>query len=81
MAGVVQNEKSGSTLLSPPHDGYEPASPTNSIALDKDIAIGLVGEHACEIDPAVEAKVLRKIDWFLIPAMIIGIYPSSSMIT
>ena len=40
---------------------------------EKDLAIGLVGEHAQEIDPEVEARVLRKIDWFLIPAMIVGI--------
>lgn len=73
MASALQNEKSGSAPLSPPHDGYEPALAPSSTALDKDVAIALVGEHACEIDPAVEANVLRKIDWFLIPAMIIGI--------
>jgi hypothetical protein len=44
----------------------------SSLSLDKDVAIGLVGEHAQHIDPAVEARVLRKIDWFLIPAMIVG---------
>jgi len=42
------------------------------MSTDKDIAINLVGEHAQEIDPETEAKVLRKIDWFLIPAMIVG---------
>lgn len=46
-----------------PSDGLEHASPTSSVSLDKDVAIGLVGEHAREIDPLVEAKVLRKIDW------------------
>lgn len=45
---------------------------TSSISLDKDVAIKLVGEHAHEIDPAVEKRVLRKIDLFLIPAMVIG---------
>lgn len=55
---------------SPPHDIEESAS------LDKDVAIGLVGEHAREIDPEVEARVLRKIDWFLIPAMLVGPYLS-----
>jgi hypothetical protein len=39
---------------------------------DQDIAIGVVGEHAHAIDPAVEARVLRKIDLYLIPAMSIG---------
>jgi hypothetical protein len=38
----------------------------------QDIAIAIVGEHNHAIDPAVEARVVRKIDWFLVPAMIIG---------
>jgi hypothetical protein len=41
----------------------------------EDIAIGLVGEHAQEIDPDMEARVLWKIDWFLIPTMIVGTIP------
>ena len=41
-------------------------------AADKDIAIAIVGEHRHEIDPAVEARVVRKIDRFLVPAMFIG---------
>lgn len=58
----------------------EVESGENSASHEKDLAIGLVGEHAQEIDPEVEARVLRKIDWFLIPAMIVGISlrPSSS---
>lgn len=32
----------------------------------------LVGEEARSIDPSVEKKVLRKIDLFLMPAMVIG---------
>ncbi|KAF7918856.1 uncharacterized protein EAE98_009634 [Botrytis deweyae] len=39
---------------------------------DKDIAIAVVGEHRHEIDPAVEARVVRKIDRYLVPAMFIG---------
>ncbi|KAF2011133.1 allantoate transport protein [Aaosphaeria arxii CBS 175.79] len=54
------------------HGNREPASAQSSLSLDKDVAIGLVGEHAREIDPEVERRVLRKIDWFLIPAMIVG---------
>jgi MFS family permease len=50
----------------------EPGSGTSSLSLDKDVAIGLVGEHAQEIDPEAEKRVLRKIDMFLIPAMIVG---------
>lgn len=31
-----------------------------------------LGEEAREIDPAVAKRVLRKIDWFLMPAMVLG---------
>jgi hypothetical protein len=69
---VNDNEKGVHGPSSPPHGSYDAASPTSSISLDKDVAIGLVGEHAREIDPAIEAKVLRKIDWFLLPGLIVG---------
>lgn len=61
--------------------GKEPIStssteaPNNSEgfdALEKDVALALVGEHSQAIDPVVEARVVRKIDRFLILAMIIG---------
>jgi hypothetical protein len=39
---------------------------------EKDVALAFVGEHAQHIDPEVEKRVIRKIDLFLIPAMIIG---------
>jgi hypothetical protein len=39
---------------------------------DKDIAIALVGEQRHVLDPAVEARVVRKIDLFLVPAMTVG---------
>jgi len=38
----------------------------------QDIAIAIVGEHRQNIDPAIEAQVVRKIDLFLVPAMFIG---------
>jgi hypothetical protein len=38
---------------------------------DQDVAIAIVGENRQEIDPAAEARVIRKIDLFLIPAMIV----------
>ena len=41
-------------------------------SLDKDIAATIVPEHALDVDPVVERRVLRKIDWFLIPLMWIG---------
>ena len=64
-------EQTGSPLAT----DLDVESSANSAAHEKDVAIGLVGEHAQEIDPEVEARVLRKIDWFLIPAMIVGKRP------
>jgi hypothetical protein len=68
---IAHPDEKAAQVASPHHD---PESGPGSISLDKDEAIGLVGVHAQEIDPVVEARVLRKIDWFLIPAMIIGTY-------
>lgn len=62
MTAIHDTEK-GVQPEMPLQDVPEHVSPTSSVSLDKDVAIGLVGEHAREIDPAVEAKVLRKIDW------------------
>lgn len=39
---------------------------------EKDDAIAMVGEQTHAIDPVVEARAKRKIDWFLIPAMVLG---------
>jgi hypothetical protein len=38
----------------------------------KDEAIAMVGEQEHAVDPAVVARAVRKIDWFLIPVMIFG---------
>jgi hypothetical protein len=60
-------------------DEKAPASPLDTSAdlenaggFDKDIAVAIVGERRHDIDPALEARVVRKIDWFLVPAMSIG---------
>lgn len=34
--------------------------------------LSVVGETAKPIDPVVEARVLRKIDYFFMPAMLVG---------
>lgn len=47
--------------VSPPQD-----------AAAKDEAIAMVGEQPHHVDPAVQARAVRKIDLFLIPAMIVG---------
>ncbi|KAK3937147.1 major facilitator superfamily domain-containing protein [Diplogelasinospora grovesii] len=39
---------------------------------EKDAAIALVGEEQHTIDPVVARRAVRKIDWFLIPAMTVG---------
>lgn len=39
---------------------------------NKDEAIAIVGEEQHAIDPVVAARAVRKIDLFLIPAMIVG---------
>ncbi|KAH7128427.1 allantoate transport protein [Dendryphion nanum] len=69
-----RSEKKGSETVASPSEArhIDPESGVSSVSLDKDVAIGLVGEHAREIDAEVEKRVLRKIDWFLIPAMIVG---------
>ena len=38
----------------------------------KDVAIAVVGEHPHEVDPAIARRAVRKIDWFLMPAMMLG---------
>lgn len=50
----------------------------HAAAGDKDVgsftksAADILGDEARPIDPEVERRVLRKIDWFLMPAMVIG---------
>ena len=79
MAAVAHlDDKTARGAGSPSNDPE--ASGASSLSLEKDVAIGLVGEHAREIDPEIEARVLRKIDWFLIPAMIVGTTSSSSVV-
>ena len=50
----------------------------SSVSKSNDVALTIVGEHAQEIDPAMEARVIRKIDWFLIPAMFVGVLHRSN---
>ncbi|KAM0163198.1 hypothetical protein ACHAQE_003479 [Botrytis cinerea] len=66
-AGVAEGKQAPS---GPPRT--KDASTLQSADQEKDIAIAVVGEHRHEIDPAVGARVVRKIDRFLVPAMFIG---------
>lgn len=52
--------------------------PPHGIMEDKDAALAVVSDEAQEIDPAVEKRVLRKIDMFFMPAMLIGKSPPIS---
>jgi MFS family permease len=38
----------------------------------KDEAMAMVGEQQHELDPEVVARVIKKIDWYMIPAMVFG---------
>lgn len=48
------------------------ANATTDDTKDQDVALAVVGEQSHAIDPAVEARVIAKIDRFMIPAMIVG---------
>lgn len=49
--------------------GNDPAHDT-----EKDAALAVVGDVAQEIDPVVAKRVLRKIDLYFMPAMLIGMH-------
>jgi len=80
MAIAHQNQKSTHQVSSPLDAHHDPESGADSPSLEKDVAIGLVGERARDIDPEIEARVLKKIDWFLIPAMIVGMWLSTALL-
>lgn len=44
---------------------------------EKDAALAMVSDVAQEIDPIVAKRVLRKIDLYFMPAMLIGEFASS----
>lgn len=49
-----------------------PTPSSDAGSSDKDAARAVVSDVPREIDPAVEKRVLRKIDLFFMPAMVIG---------
>ncbi|KAJ0329249.1 hypothetical protein COL5a_004485 [Colletotrichum fioriniae] len=53
----------GSFTVSGAEDKY---APSQAVKLEA------IGEEALAIDPVIEKRVLRKIDLFLMPAMVIG---------
>lgn len=63
-----ENEKSSSTTP----NRFADLENVPQADQDKDVAIAMVGEQRHAIDAAVEARVVRKIDLFLVPAMFCG---------
>ncbi|RDW68053.1 hypothetical protein BP6252_09449 [Coleophoma cylindrospora] len=61
-----EHEKSSATVPAVSADGAATA------AREKDVASALVGEQRLDLDPATAARVLRKIDCFLVPVMTLG---------
>lgn len=54
-----------------PNNGDSDAEKGSSGTLN--VGLDVVGDEAQPVDPEVARRVLRKIDWFLMPAMVIGI--------
>jgi hypothetical protein len=69
---ILDYEKATAPATSNPLDPKYNVEAGGNPSWDQDVAIAVVGEHAHAIDPVVEARVIRKIDRFMIPAMVIG---------
>jgi hypothetical protein len=53
-------------------DGDVEIARSSSDGSAKDEAMAMVGEQQHELDPEVVARVIKKIDWYMIPAMVFG---------
>lgn len=71
MASLTVADEKSASIPNAATDIEDAAGPAAEYK-DKDIAITIVGEQGNAIDPAVEARVVRKIDLFLVPAMALG---------
>ena len=69
MAASIVDEKSTEAA---PNASTDLEGVPGVAADDEDVAIAIVGIHRHDVDPAMEARVVRKIDWFLVPAMTVG---------
>jgi hypothetical protein len=72
MVSTLPDEKGLAPETHSPIESKHDLEAVRTTNWDQDVAMAIVGEHAHAIDPAVEARVIRKIDRFMIPAMIIG---------
>jgi len=66
----VQGSQDPETALPAPNNNTHEDDASGLSAKDEGLA--MVGEQGHDLDPAVVARAVRKIDWFLIPAMIFG---------
>lgn len=70
---AIENDKSSVTApASFAEAGAHAGIASGAVEREKDVAIALVGEQRLHLNPAVEARVVRKIDLFLVPVMSIG---------
>lgn len=73
MASILnQNEKAIAPETTDNKDSKPDVESGETPSWDQDVAMAVVGEHAHAFDPVVEGRVIRKIDLFMIPAMIVG---------
>jgi MFS family permease len=70
MSSVLPSNEKG--LAPETHESKHDVEAIGTPNWDQDVAMAIVGEHAHAIDPLIEARVIRKIDRFMIPAMIVG---------
>jgi hypothetical protein len=77
MATEKNNPALGQDLEAAPSAVPNTTANHDSASSAKDEAIAMVGEQEHALDPVIVARAVRKIDWFLIPAMIFGCaYPT-----
>lgn len=70
--GEEKHDQRGESYLPERQPYLEGGDQSSSVSLEKDAAAAIVPDYALDLDKAVERRVLRKIDLFLIPLMWIG---------
>lgn len=71
---AFEKQAMGASAAGPPSDleARRHHAATDEAPAGADEAIAMVGEQEQHFDPVVAARAVRKIDWFLMPAMIFG---------
>lgn len=68
----MEAEKHGTHGVNSPPDVETQTPSVSQPTAGCDDAMAMVGERPHDVDPAVATRAVRKIDWFLMPAMILG---------